>query len=224
MSEFDREYAVANGLLFGEEPSLYLDLFLRSERIPPGPALDTGCGDGRNSLFLARCGFEVTGIDLSEVAIARLREEARRQGLKLNLLVGDVRTYPYPPNRYGLVVANTVLDHLEKQDGNLLIEAIQETVIPGGYLFVSGFTTEDPGYQGVTAKSSTAEHVKRYFYPGELRDLFTKVTVIRYHEESFLDTKHGLPHYHSIARLMARRCEGVSSVTHCDRSDNQAES
>ncbi len=207
MSEFDREYAAANGMLFGSEPSIYLELFLRSEQIPPSLALDIGCGDGRNSLFLARCGFEVTSIDLSEVAIARVREEASCQGLKLTALVADVRTYEYPPDRYGLVVANTILDHLEKQEGLKLIEAIQQTVVPGGYLFVTGFTTDDPGYQdGPSPKSSTAQYVKRYFYPGELRDLFTDVTVIRYHEELLLDTKHGPPHYHSIARLMAKRC------------------
>lgn len=208
MSDFDREYARTNGMLYGKEPSIYLELFLRSEQIPPGPALDIGCGDGRNSLFLARCGFEVTGVDLSEVAIAQLREEARRQGRKLTALVADVRTYAYPSDRYRLVVANTILDHLEEQEGNQLIEAIQQTVMPGGYLFVTGFTIDDPAYRDVSPqRSSTAQYVKRYFHPGELRDLFTKVTVIRYHEELFLDTKHGPPHYHSIARLMARRCE-----------------
>lgn len=206
MSEFDREYATASGMLFGSEPSIYLELLLRSEQIPPGPALDIGCGDGRNSLFLARCGFEVMGIDLSEVAIARLREEARRQGLKLIALVADVRTYEYPPDQYRLVVANTILDHLEKQEGHQLIESIQQTVMPGGYLFVTGFTTDDPGYQNFSyPKSSTAQYVKRYFRPGELQALFFSMTVLRYHEELCLDTKHGSPHYHSVARLMARK-------------------
>lgn len=207
MCEFDREYSLANGLLFGTEPSVYLEMFLRSEHIAPGPALDVGCGDGRNSLFLARCGFEVTGIDLCEVAIGRLREAANHQALELKALVADVRTYEYPHDWYGLVVANTVLDHLEESDVFPLIEAMQQTVVQGGYLFVTGFTTDDPGYRdGPLPKSNTARCVKHYFRPGELRDLFTDVVVIRYHEELLLDTNHGPPHYHSIARLMARRC------------------
>lgn len=207
MCDFDREYAKAKGMLYGEGPSIYLELFLRSERIPLGPALDIGCGDGRNSLFLARCGFSVTGVDLSEAAIARLTQEANRQGLNLKAFVADVRAYPYRPKRYRLIVANTILDHLEKREGDRLVEDIQQTLMLEGYLFVTGFTTDDPGYQGVTSRSSTAEYVKRYFRPGELRDLFDRVTVIRYHEELFLDTKHGPPHYHSIARLLARRDE-----------------
>lgn len=206
MSEFDSTYASANGLFYGSEPSIDLVLFVQSEKIAPGPALDLGCGDGRNSLYLAELGFDVTGIDISTVAITKLRTEATRRGVEITAILGDVRDHTYLPQHYHLIVANTILDHIaDEQEGNELAKAIQCTLLPEGYLFVSVHTTEDPGYRGESS-SNTAQHVKRYFRPGELKDLFAGVKILRYHEEIVLDRRHGQPHYHSVARLMAQAC------------------
>lgn len=205
MPDFDQEYSSEGTMLYGREPSVYLDLFVRTEHIPRGPALDIGCGDGRNTLFLASCGFAVTGTDTSRHAIEHLRHEADAQGLRVEAVVGDARTYHYPPNYYTLVVANTVVDHVEKEEGNRLIRLIQQTTAPGGYIFVSVFTTDDPGNTHSSFQSTTAPYVKRYFYPGELRELFKNIRLLRYHEELCLDSKHGPPHYHAMARLMAQK-------------------
>jgi len=62
----------------------YLDLFQPGDRV-----LDVACGTGLDSLFLARHGLEVTGIDASPGMIARLREKAVRQGLRVRAQVGD---------------------------------------------------------------------------------------------------------------------------------------
>lgn len=59
------------------------------ERLRPGPALDVGIGDGRNAIFLAQRGCDVTGIDLAEVGIAKAKKRAAELGLKLNALVQD---------------------------------------------------------------------------------------------------------------------------------------
>ena len=58
--------------------------------VPPGKALDIGMGQGRNSLFLAALGWEVTGFDISEVGVKQAQAEAQKRGLKINAQVGDV--------------------------------------------------------------------------------------------------------------------------------------
>ena len=57
-----------------------------------GRALDVGCGNGRNSLQLARAGFKVTAIDLSAVGIAKLQDSALTAGLEIETIVGDAET------------------------------------------------------------------------------------------------------------------------------------
>ena len=52
---------------------------------PRGRVLDVACGDGRQALALAELGFEVTGVDLSDVGLARLRRAADHRGLSVAL-------------------------------------------------------------------------------------------------------------------------------------------
>lgn len=55
----------------------------------PGRALDVACGSGRNALWLARRGFDVAGIDISETALARLADRARAEGLAVAARCAD---------------------------------------------------------------------------------------------------------------------------------------
>jgi SAM-dependent methyltransferase len=58
--------------------------------LPPGRALDLGCGAGRNTLYLARQGWEVTGIDMLAPAIDKARSKAVGDAAKARFLQGDV--------------------------------------------------------------------------------------------------------------------------------------
>jgi 2-polyprenyl-3-methyl-5-hydroxy-6-metoxy-1,4-benzoquinol methylase len=70
----------------------------------PGSALDIGMGEGRNALFLATQGWEVTGFDISDVGVQLAREAAQKRGLKLDTLVDDVDRFDYGRQRWDLVV------------------------------------------------------------------------------------------------------------------------
>ena len=63
---------------------------VETEHLPPGRALDIGCGTGTNVVYLAQHGFDVTGIDLVPRAIAKGREKARKVDVKVDLRVADV--------------------------------------------------------------------------------------------------------------------------------------
>ena len=65
--------------------------------------LDLGCGTGRHSIELTKRGYHVTGIDLSDSQLARAREKAREQGLKIDFLKHDARN-PLFTNEYDLVI------------------------------------------------------------------------------------------------------------------------
>src|SRR5262245_3309489 len=61
----------------------------------PGTALDIGIGEGRNALFLATQGWEVTGFDISDVAVTLAQEAAQQRGVKIKALVEDADRFDY---------------------------------------------------------------------------------------------------------------------------------
>ena len=73
-------------------------------RLPRGRALDVACGAGRNALYLAEAGYEVDAIDISSVALDRLRETAQARGLEVTCIEADLESAELPDQRYDLIV------------------------------------------------------------------------------------------------------------------------
>jgi len=69
----------------------------------PGRALDIGMGQGRNSLFLARLGWDVTGVDISDKGIEIAKKEAEKANLKVNCVVADFATFDTGKDQWDLV-------------------------------------------------------------------------------------------------------------------------
>jgi 2-polyprenyl-3-methyl-5-hydroxy-6-metoxy-1,4-benzoquinol methylase len=65
--------------------------------------LDIGCGTGRHSIELSKRGYNITGIDLSDSLLARAREKAEKQGLKIDFLKHDARELPFK-NEFDLAI------------------------------------------------------------------------------------------------------------------------
>lgn len=95
------DWMYRRGVPWGSEPRPALVELCETGRITvegmaPGRAIDLGCGNGRDSIFLASQGFDVIGVDFSEVAISQAREIAEAAGLERppRLEVADLLTLP----------------------------------------------------------------------------------------------------------------------------------
>ena len=96
-------------------------------------ALDIGMGQGRNSLFLAALGWDVTGFDISEVGVKQARAEAEKRGLKVDAQVADVDKFGYGKQRWDLIVGLYMHEYLTRN-----AVAVAESLKPGGLLVVEG--------------------------------------------------------------------------------------
>jgi len=74
----------------GRPPPELVEYVEGEHRLPPGKALDLGCGTGTNVVYLARNGWEATGVDFVGRAIAQARRKASAAGVTARLVVGDV--------------------------------------------------------------------------------------------------------------------------------------
>jgi SAM-dependent methyltransferase len=109
LSAGEQDRAVWNRVFADEDshlsyyPNRFLAEVVQNRR--PGRVLDIGMGQGRNSLYLARLGWEVTGVDVSDKGIELARKEAARLGLKMDCIVCDFSDFDVGKERWDLILA-----------------------------------------------------------------------------------------------------------------------
>jgi len=142
-------------------------LVAHADRLPGGRALDVATGEGRNALFLARRGLEVTGVDRSPTALRTARARAREEGLELELLLADLEACELPAGPFQVVV---VMRYLQRS----LFEPIRRALALGGVLVYESFTQDYLKYG-----PRNPQHLLR---PGELREAFRDLEILSYRE------------------------------------------
>ena len=133
MTDYDKYYEVED--LFGEPYPELIDFFRRYE--PKGKMIDLGCGQGRDSIYLARLGCIVTGIDNSKVGIDQMNSISEKEGLNVTGLVGDIYSF----NNYqdfDIVLLDSMF-HFEKRDKKRetdLIDKIAKRINKNGLICI----------------------------------------------------------------------------------------
>jgi SAM-dependent methyltransferase len=129
--EWDTRYARAdrvwsgrpNGSLVAEVPGL-----------GPGSALDVGCGEGADAVWLAQRGWKVTALDVSQVALERGRRAAEAAAVEIEWVHADLVDARLPPGSFDLVSVH--YPALRRTPGGDAVRALLEAVMPGGTLLV----------------------------------------------------------------------------------------
>lgn len=141
--------------------------------LSPGKALDLGCGQGRNALFLAQQGFDVTAVDQNELALEILQSIVEQEDLEMTVGLYDINSATLTQT-YDLIVSTVVLMFLQADRIPAIIQNMQEQTNPGGYnLIVCAMDTED--YPCQVPFSFT-------FKEGELADYYKDWELIKYNE------------------------------------------
>jgi SAM-dependent methyltransferase len=136
--DWNRRYGETD-LVWTAEPSRFL--VAEAEALAPGRALDLACGEGRNALWLARRGWDVVGVDFSEVALEKARARAARDGVALELVCADLLDYRPPRLAFDLVLVFYL--HLPAPERRLVLACAAEAVAPGGTLLLVGHDADN---------------------------------------------------------------------------------
>ena len=143
--------------------------------VPPGKTLDLGCGNGRNSLYLAANGFDVTAWDKNPLSINNLESIRQEEGLdNLRTAIQDLNTLSFD-GEYDFILSTVVLMFLEAKTIPGLIDNMQRGTRAGGYnLIVAAMDTDDyPCTVGFPFA----------FKPRELSNYYTGWELLKYNEE-----------------------------------------
>ncbi|MGO9082871.1 MAG: class I SAM-dependent methyltransferase [Streptosporangiaceae bacterium] len=139
---WDDRYRSA-GRLWSGQPNP--QLVARVGDLPPGEALDAGCGEGADAVWLASRGWTVTGADISAVALERAAAHAAEQGAEVAGRItwerADLQSWDPGPDRFDLVSAQYL--HLPAPALNALNRRLAAAVRPGGTLLIIGHHPDD---------------------------------------------------------------------------------
>jgi 2-polyprenyl-3-methyl-5-hydroxy-6-metoxy-1,4-benzoquinol methylase len=120
-------------------PDQLLVELVENGRIAPCRAIDLGCGTGRNALFLAQHGFQVTGIDFASSAISKAGGKAHAAGLEAEFKVDDLTNIQSVTGTFDFLVDAGVLDVLHPKSRDLYVENVLSLTHPGSRFYLSGW-------------------------------------------------------------------------------------
>jgi cyclopropane fatty-acyl-phospholipid synthase-like methyltransferase len=127
--------------------------FLESH--PAGRAVDLGCGTGTNAITLARHGWQVTGVDFAAQAVSRARRKARRAGLHITFLHGDVAEMPGVEGPFDLALDIGCFHSLSVERRSHYAAQLARVLRPGAsYLLYSFLGPEPAGPDGWPTEAS----------------------------------------------------------------------
>ncbi|MGA7910688.1 MAG: class I SAM-dependent methyltransferase, partial [Candidatus Dormiibacterota bacterium] len=99
--EWDQRYATTD-LIWGAGPNRFL--VAEVDGLSPGRALDLGCGEGRNAIWLAQRGWQVSGVDFSEAGLDKARHLAVERGVEVTWVRADLLDYQPDHGAFDLVI------------------------------------------------------------------------------------------------------------------------
>lgn len=143
------------------------------DTVKPCKALDLGCGQGRNALFLAQHGFDVTAVDQNELSLEILQSIVEQEDLEMPVGLYDIHSASIGQT-YDFIVSTVVLMFLQADRIPAIIKNMQEQTSIGGYnLIVCAMDTED---------YPCSVHFPFTFKEGELANYYKDWELIKYNE------------------------------------------
>ncbi|WP_083966833.1 class I SAM-dependent methyltransferase [Demequina globuliformis] len=145
MPDFSREsweakYREREALWSGQPNAPLVDAV---ENAAPARALEVGCGEGADAVWLATQGWKVTGVDLSATALARAQVHAEASGVAAHVTFTDEDIEQVIERDRPWELVTSMYTH-PAQGGRWLVETLAQAVAPGGRLVVVGHHPTDP--------------------------------------------------------------------------------
>jgi protein-L-isoaspartate O-methyltransferase len=142
------KYFAAEHPAFNTHPNGFLIDMVKGRQ--PGKALDVAMGQGRNSIWLAQQGWDVSGFDIAEQAMTSANQQAAKLGVKIHTEVNTIEGFDYGESRWDLILLSyagdgpppAIVERALKPGGILIVEAFHEDALKslriGGSLFKTG--------------------------------------------------------------------------------------
>lgn len=128
------------------KPPKELVELIETGKIKPCKVIDIGCGEGLYSIYLAKKGFDVTGVDISENAIRYAKENAEEAGVKINFIVMNVLNLDRLNDKFDFIFEWALLHHIIPAQREKYIENVSKILKENGKYLSICFNNKNPDF------------------------------------------------------------------------------
>jgi tellurite methyltransferase len=137
---YDEKYKKDN--YWGLEPNKYVANYVL-KYVKAGNALDLGSGEGRDAIFLAKSGFDVTAVDISDNGVKKMLELAKQLKVNVKGVVSDIVKLDFK-EEYDVILSMAIFNFLKREDVLKVISRMKEHTKVGGINVIMAFTEDNP--------------------------------------------------------------------------------
>lgn len=182
--------------VYGTQPNTFL---LEHYKTLLSPVLSLSEGEGRNAVFLATCGFEVCGVDISEVALEKARKLAEERGVRITTVHADLATYKPEVGHYGSVIS--ISAHLPSAIRKRLYPLLEGCLKPGGVLILEAYSENQ-----LSKTTGGPKDVDMLMTVDKIREEFSTLEPLLLHEvEREISEGQGHTGMASVVQFIAKR-------------------
>jgi len=201
ISPYEQRYQVED-YYWGVKPNdLAMEVLKLAFPDRPMKLLDIGCGEGRDAVFFAKNGFEVTAFDVAEAGLEKGRKLAEAHNVHVNFIQEDLRTFR-TDEVFDVIYSSGVIHHIRPEFRDELFDHYREHTAPGGFNAFNVFVQKP--YIPVPPDSDGDDDS---WFSGELLRIYADWHIPAFREEEFQCPSGDIPHMHCMESLIARKPE-----------------
>lgn len=161
--------------------------------------IDIGCGEGRNAVFFARNGYEVTAFDVAESGVKKTKQLAKEANVSLDVFLADLTEFRLK-KKYDIVFAHGVLHYLPPELREELLDNFKSHTRKNGINVLSVFV-----HKPFIPKAPDGEKTAHQWKSGELFTHYHDWKLETCTEEIFDCNSSGVWHKHAVNKIIARK-------------------
>lgn len=178
---WDERY-MENEFVYGKEPNIFFENWI--QKLDLGSILMPADGEGRNGVFAAQLGWEVTSFDLSEEGKSKAYELAKENNVGINYIVGDLEELHFEKESFDAI--GLIYAHFAAEKKSLFHKKLNEYLKPGGIIIFEAFSKSHLLYNGLDPKVGGPTAIDMLFSTAEIATDFENYEIILLEEKEII--------------------------------------